>query len=79
MKKLFLVATALSAAILVGCGTGVNTGKPNSGVIPKPLVRDGNGALIHDTEKGVMTGQWCHEIDHKYRRVGAASNCVADY
>lgn len=65
--------------LLSACGTGLDTGKPNSGVIPKPLDRDGNGSLIYDTEKLPMTGQWCHEIDHEYRRIGSPSNCVANY
>lgn len=64
---------------LTACGNGLNTGKPNSGVVPKPLDRDGNGSLIYDTEKLPMTGQWCHEIDHEYRRIGSPSNCVIDY
>ena len=77
MKKVMFVSVIVLA--LSACGNGENTGKPNSGVIPHPLDRDGNGSLIHDTEKGVMTGQWCHELDPEYQRIGAASNCVADY
>lgn len=76
--KRSVIVVALSL-LLTACGTGLDTGKPNSGVIPKPLDRDGNGSLIHDTEKLPMTGQWCHEIDHEYRRIGSPSNCVIDY
>lgn len=65
--------------LLSACGNGHDTGKPNSGVIPQPLDRDGNGALIYDTEKLPVTGQWCHEIKHEYRRIGSPSNCVIDY
>ena len=77
MKRALIMLTF--CLFLTACGSGLNTGKPNSGVIPKPLDRDDNGALIHDTEKLPMTGQWCQEIDHEYRRIGSPSNCVIDY
>ncbi|ELQ5510553.1 hypothetical protein R2100_002178 [Escherichia coli] len=76
--KLALIMLPLCLS-LTACGNGLNTGKPNSGVIPKPLDRDGNGSLIYDTENLPMPGQWCHEIDHEYRRIGSPYNCVIDY
>lgn len=60
--KLALIMLPLCLS-LTACGSGLNTGKPNSGVIPKPLDWD-NGSLIYDTEKLPMTGQWCQEIAH---------------
>ena len=77
MKKIIMLA--LCTVFLTACGNGVNTGKPNSGVMPQPLDRDGNGSLVNNTEKLPMTGQWCHELDHDLRRIGSPSNCVADY
>ena len=77
MKKIIMLT--LCTVMLTACADGANTGKPNSGVIPKPLDRDGNGSLVYDTEKLPMTGQWCHELAHEYRRIGSPSNCVADY
>ncbi|EPA1791872.1 hypothetical protein ACQ00O_002582 [Escherichia coli] len=53
--KLALIMLPLCLS-LTACGNGLNTGKPNSGVIPKPLDRDGNGSLIYDTENLPMTG-----------------------
>lgn len=75
--KLFAIAMAtfMSMAV-VGCGSGVDTGKPNSGVITKEVKRDGDGHLIEDTEKLPMTGQWCSELDVKYQRPG--NNCLKD-
>ncbi|WPJ68487.1 hypothetical protein OMDBNIEC_00001 [Salmonella phage STP-SP5] len=77
MKK--VITLVLFSLFLTACGNGQDTGKPNSGVIPKPLDRDGNGSLLYDTEKLPMTGQWCHELAHEYRRIGSPSNCVAPY
>ncbi|EDV3179545.1 hypothetical protein CSP48_004509 [Salmonella enterica subsp. arizonae] len=80
MKKLIFAIFISSASIAVyGCSDGKNTGIPNSGVIPQEIERNGDGSLIKDTEKLPMTGQWCSEIDHKYRRIGSPSNCVIDY
>ncbi|EGF7361668.1 hypothetical protein HJU99_004518 [Escherichia coli] len=72
MKKLIAVV-----AIALCCTAFANTNEPNSGVIPQEIIYDGNGKLVNDTEKLPMTGQWCSELDHKYRRPG--NNCLADY
>lgn len=77
MKRALIMLTFCLS--LTACGNGADTGKPNSGVIPKPLDWDDNGSLIYDTEKLPMTGQWCQEIAHEYRRIGSPSNCVIDY
>lgn len=77
MKKIILLT--LCAVMLTACADGANTGKPNSGVMPAEVVRDGDGHLVNDTEKLPMTGQWCHELDHNLQRIGSPSNCVAPY
>lgn len=77
MKHFLLIA--LCSIFLTACGNGQNTGKPNSGVIPAEVVRNGDGSLVNNTEKLPMTGQWCHELDHDLQRIGSPSNCVANY
>ena len=79
MKKMMITLIVVSGFALAGCGNGQNTGKPNSGVMPAEVVRDGDGNLVNDTEKLPMTGQWCHELDHNLQRIGSPSNCVAPY
>ena len=82
MKKMMVALIVVSGLALAGCsglGDGQNTGKPNSGVTPADVVRDGDGHLVNDTERLPMTGQWCHELDHNLQRIGSPSNCVAPY
>ena len=80
MKKLLFVSISIILSfLLVGCGDGQNTGKPNSGVVPVNIERDPQGHLLKDTEKLPMTGQWCHELDPNLQRIGSPSNCIADY
>ena len=79
MKKMMITLIVVSGFALAGCGNGQNTGKPNSGVMPAEVVRDGDGHLVNDTEKLPMTGQWCHDLDHNLQRIGSPSNCVAPY
>ncbi|XAM99518.1 hypothetical protein [Escherichia phage HH3] len=76
IKNLIIPAACL---LMTACGNGLNTGVPNSGVIPHPIERHEDGSLVYDTEKLPYTGQWCQEISHEHRRIGSPSNCVIDY
>lgn len=77
--KVAIVGVAVGLA-LAGCT--VRDGLPGIAkpvVDPAPIEWDGEGHLVRDTEKLPMTGDWCQHYDHKDRRWGSPSNCVADY
>ncbi|HAK2374328.1 TPA: hypothetical protein H1940_004760 [Salmonella enterica] len=78
-NSVFALIICASSIAAYGCADGKNTGIPNSGVIPQEIERNGDGSLVKDTEKLPLTGQWCSEIDHQYRRIGSPSNCIIDY